>query len=334
VDVLGLPPDHPTVASLLRKNGYETVLVGKWHLGYLPTFGPLQSGFAEFFGILSGGCDYFTHRDGDGELDLFEDKVPIEKIGYLTDLLTERALRVISRRRSRPFYLSLHYTAPHWPWEGPEDTETSSRLDSGYAGLTTGGSLKTYAAMMKRLDDGVGEVMKALRRTGRDRDTLVIFTSDNGGERFSYNWPFRGQKFELWEGGIRVPAIVRWPGIIPSRRSTAQVSITMDWTATILAATGSTPDINYPLDGVDLMPICKGGVAAYDRKLFWRSGKQHAVRSGRWKYLNDNGPEHLFDLATDQREHADFKDRNPEVLKELRNDFDQWQKQVLPRQES
>ena len=327
---LGLPPDHPTLASLLKKSGYETSLVGKWHLGYLPWFGPLQSGFDEFFGILSGGVDYFSHKDGDGEPDLFEASVPVERIGYLTDLLTERALKVISRRRSRPFYLSLHYTAPHWPWEGPGDAAIGRGAGSGLSKLTAGGSLKTFAEMVKRLDDGVGEVMKYLRRSALDRNTLVIFTSDNGGERFSYNWPFRGQKFQLWEGGIRVPAIVRWPGVVPPHRSTEQVAITMDWTATILGVTGSKPDANYPLDGNDLMPICKGG-AAYERKFFWRNGKQDAARNGRWKYLNDNRQEYLFDLATDQREQADFKERRPEVLGQLKKDFDQWQSQMLPR---
>ncbi len=331
VNIAGLSPEHPTIASLLKKNGYETTLVGKWHLGYLPNFGPIQSGFDEFFGIMSGGVDYFTYKDAFGESDLFEDKVPVERIGYLTDLLTERALKVISRRHTRPFYLSLHYTAPHWPWEGPADVETSRKLNGGYEGLTAGGSLKTYAAMMKSLDDGIGQVMRALWKAKLDRETLVIFTSDNGGERFSYNWPFSGKKFELLEGGIRVPAIVRWPGVIPAGRSTEQVAITMDWTATILAATQTKTDPLYPLDGHNLLPVSKGERAIYQRTLFWRHAKQEAVRSGQWKYLTDAGKEYLFDLSLDQREQADFKKKNPEMLGQLRSEFQKWQEQVLPR---
>jgi arylsulfatase A-like enzyme len=328
---LGLSPDHSTIASLLKKNGYETALVGKWHLGYLPSFGPIQSGFDEFFGVMSGGVDYFTHKDGAGDPDLFEDKVPVERIGYITELLTERAIKYISRRHSRPFYLSLHYTAPHWPWEGPEDKNISSRLKVGLAEFTGGGSLKVYAAMMKSLDYGIGQVIRALGEAKLDRDTLVIFTSDNGGERFSYNWPFTGRKNELWEGGIRVPAIVRWSGRVPSGRATDQVAITMDWTATILAATQTNPDPNYPLDGHNLLPICKGVRAAYARKLFWRHANQDAVRSGRWKFLNDGRGEYLFDLSIDQREQADFKEQAPDLLRQLRGAFQTWQSQMLPR---
>lgn len=333
VNVAGLLPEHPTIASLLKKNGYETSLVGKWHLGYLPKFGPIQSGFDEFFGIMSGGVDYFTYKDAFGEADLFEDQVPVERVGYLTDLLTERAVKVISRRHTRPFYLSLHYTAPHWPWEGRGDLETSRKLKGGYEGFTSGGSLATYAAMMKSLDDGIGQVMSALGRAKLEQDTLVIFTSDNGGERFSYNWPFTGRKFDLREGGIRVPAIVRWPGVIPAGRSTEQVAITMDWTATILAAAQTKPDTNYPLDGDDLLPVSKGVRPASERKLFWRHDRQDAVRGGKWKYLNEGEREYLFDLSIDQREQADFKEQNPDVFRQLRSEFQRWQAQVLPRPE-
>src|SRR5215212_7395332 len=220
----GLPPEHPTVASLLKAAGYRTALVGKWHLGYLPTYGPVKSGFEEFFGIMSGGADYFTHRDSNGEGDLFEAEVPVERVGYMTDLITERAVEYLRRRRrGEPFFLSLNYTAPHWPWEGPRDESFSRTLaGSDRAGFGSGGSLKVYAEMMRSLDDGVGRVLRALEEAGRAKDTLVIFTSDNGGERFSYNWPFTGKKLELFEGGIRVPAFARWPGRIPAGRTTDQ----------------------------------------------------------------------------------------------------------------
>src|ERR1051325_7844931 len=330
---LGLPPDHPTIASLLKQKGYQTALIGKWHLGYLPNFGPLQSGFDKFFGIMSGAADFFTHKDMRGDLDLYEDKVPVERIGYTTELLTARAVEYVSEHRppGQPFYLSLHYTAPHWPWEGPHDQAVSRALGRDYDGFTAGGSLKTYAQMMKSLDDGIGEVLQALVRTKQASNTLVIFTSDNGGERFSYNWPFRGQKFSLFQGGIRVPAIVRWPGVTPVGRVSDQAVITMDWTATMLAAGGAQADPAYPLDGQDLSEVLRERRRSYERTFFWRNSDQDAVVKGRWKYLRDGEREYLFDLGTDEHEQADFRELNPTMFQRLRNEFKEWNSTVLPR---
>jgi len=331
--VLGLPAEHPTIASLLKQSGYQTALVGKWHLGYLPNFGPVQSGFDEFFGIMSGAADFFTHKDMRGDGDLYEGKVPVERIGYMTELLTQRAVEYISARRqtASPFYLSLHYTAPHWPWEGPRDLEVSRNLGKEYDGFTAGGSLKTYATMMKSLDDGIGEVLRALDRGGMSRNTLVIFTSDNGGERFSYNWPFRGQKFSLWEGGIRVPAIVRWPGVVPVNVVTRQAAITMDWTATMLALGKAKADPAYPLDGTDLLPVIRGTQPVYERSFFWRTSEMSAALNGPWKYVNDGTQEYLFNLSVDEREQGNFREQNPSMFTRLRDEFKKWDSMVLPR---
>jgi len=337
---LGLPSEHPTIASLLKQTGYETALIGKWHLGYLPNFGPIQSGFDEFFGVMSGAVDFFTHKDMEGDADLFEGKVPVERIGYMTEMLTERAVEYVTRRKgsARPFYLSLHYTAPHWPWEGPGDRKPNHELH-GPVAFRAGGSLKTYASMMKSLDDGIGQVLGALARSGLERNTLVIFTSDNGGERFSYNWPFTGQKNSLWEGGVRVPAIVRWPGVTQAGgRLIDQPAITMDWTATILAATGSKADPRYPLDGLDLLPMIRASQSAtaytqhpIPRTFFWRNSNQDAALKSPWKYLNDGSHEYLFNLSIDQREQANFRDQNPTMFNQLRSEFKTWESTVLPR---
>lgn len=362
---LGLPPEHPTIASLLKQSGYETALIGKWHLGYLPNFGPVQSGFEEFFGIMSGAADFFTHKDMVGDADLFEGKVAVERIGYTTDLLTERAIQYISRRKrrgpvadnARPFYLSLHYTAPHWPWEAPGDLPPDPEL-RGPVAFRKGGSLKTYAAMMKSMDNGIGQVLKALAQANLERDTLVIFTSDNGGERFSYNWPFVGQKGSLWEGGIRVPAIVRWPRVIQGARPSPHLmstdlsglppggrilhnpAITMDWTATILAAAQTQPNPQYPLDGMDLMPLLTGtqpgvsnkpSTSGPSRTLFWRHANLDAAVKAPWKYLNDGQREYLFNLSIDQREQADFREQHPELFNQLRAEYKAWESAVLPR---
>ncbi len=330
---VGLPPEHPTVASLLRAAGYRTALVGKWHLGYLPKYSPLKSGFEEFFGIMSGAADYFTHKDATGEADLFEAEVSVERVGYMTDLLTERAVEYLRRRHDAPFFLSLNYTAPHWPWEGPRDEAVSRAVaGSGYTGFTAGGSLKTYAEMMRSLDEGVGRVLRAVDAGGHARRTLVVFTSDNGGERFSYQWPFTGQKFSLYEGGIRVPALVRWPGVAPAGRTTEQVAVTMDWTATFLAAAGARAHPDYPLDGQNLLPVLRGERAAVERTLFWRNSVQGAARSGHWKYLKvDEKTERLFDLSADEREQADSRAARPEVFERLRSEYQRWEAQMLKR---
>ena len=203
---VGLPPGHPTQPSLLRDRGYHTALVGKWHLGELPAYCPLKSGFDEFWGIRGGGVDYFTHAlDGVG--DLWDGEVPIERTGYLTDLIAERAVEVLERsaRAGAPLFLLLAFTAPHWPWEAPGDEAESRRLAVKTGPMPImhwdGGDLATYTAMMRSLDDNVARVLAALDRLGLAENTIVVFTSDNGGERFSDNWPFTGRKTELLEAG-------------------------------------------------------------------------------------------------------------------------------------
>ena len=334
----GLPPDHPTIASLLKRNGYATSLVGKWHLGWKPEFGPNRHGFDDFFGILSGAADYFTHRAPDmpdatsseGPPDLWENLTPIERVGYLTDLLSDAAIEIIARPHAKPFFLSLQYNAPHSPWEGPEH-EAIGHTTHGPGPMSDGGSRKIYGSMMKSMDAGIGRVLKALERAKLDRDTLVIFTSDNGGERYSYNWPFSFQKLYLFEGGTRVPAMVRWPGVIPAGQVTEQAAITMDWTATILAATGTPPDAAYPLDGDDLMPMCTGKRAMYDRTLFWRTKLRDAARVGNWKYLKDDGKEYLFDLAVDPGEKADLRANDPGTFERIKEQYLAWNARMLPK---
>jgi arylsulfatase A-like enzyme len=335
---IGLPPEHPSVSSLLKASGYDTALVGKWHLGWRPEFGPNRHGFTEFFGTLSGATDFFTHRSSDmpggvaaegGGEDLWQDLTLVERTGYLTDLLTDKAIEIVSRRRTAPFFLSLHYTAPHSPWEGPEDAGIS-HTSHGPGPMIEGGSLQIFASMMRSMDAGIGRVLQALQQQGQDRNTLVIFTSDNGGERYSYHWPFSFQKWFLYEGGIRVPAIARWPGVIPGGGVTDQAAITMDWTATILAAAGTRPDPAYPLDGEDLMPVLSGRRAPYDRTLFWRIRGFDAVRSGPWKYLREPQGEHLFDVVTDPGEKDDRREREPARFEALRAQYRAWASEMLP----
>jgi arylsulfatase A-like enzyme len=322
---LGLPPGHPTFASLLRDAGYATALVGKWHLGFPPHFGPLKSGYGEFFGPMSGGVDYFTHCDSSGKHDLYEGEAEVEQRGYLTDLLSDRAVSFVERQRGAPFLLSLHYTAPHWPWESRDDEAEARRIKSIVH--TDGGSVATYLAMIRHMDEGIGRVLDALRRTGADHNTLVVFTSDNGGERFSDTWPLVGKKMDLLEGGIRVPYIARWPARLPAGTSTPQLAITMDWAATMLDAAGVAQHPDYPMDGISLL-----GARPVERDLFWRMKfrDQKAMRSGAWKWLSIEGNEFLFDLAKDARERANLGRRHPGMLAELKNRYLAWEASLPP----
>lgn len=328
--VLGLPPEHPTLASLLRGAGYATALIGKWHLGFPPKFGPLKSGYAEFFGVLSGAVDYFTHRDPSGTHDLYHGEREVHRSGYVTDLLTDEAISFVKRAKDTPFLLSLHYTAPHWPWEARDDEAESKRITSLVH--IDGGSLETYRAMIHHMDEGIGRVLHALREIGAERNTLVVFSSDNGGERFSDVWPFTGGKMDLLEGGIRVPHIARWPAEIGAGKVTAQLAITMDWAATILEAAGVAPHPQYPLDGISLLPVLRKPDAIRPRELFWRMKfrSQRAMRSGKWKYLSIEGDEFLFDLSRDSRERANLAKRESGKFTEMRQRYADWDRSLPP----
>ena len=329
---LGLPVDHPTLPSLLLASGYRTALMGKWHLGYPPAFGPLLSGYEEFFGPMSGGVDYFSHCASNGTHDLYTGTEDSPTEGYLTDLISDRACdwigSVAGDARAAPFFLSLHYTAPHWPWETRDDAAVAPAVAANLFHLT-GGDIHTYRRMIHHMDEGIGRVMATLRRTGVADNTLVVFTSDNGGERFSDSWPLVGGKMDLTEGGIRVPWIVHWPAGIPASTNgttTPQQCMTMDWSATMLAAAGVAADIDHPLDGVSLLPVLADPGTRFDRPLFWRMNHrgQRAHRDGDRKYLMVDGHEYLFDLGADERERANHAPLQPQRLAAMRDAWIAW----------
>ncbi len=333
--VMGLPPSHPTMASGLRDAGYRTALIGKWHLGFAPHFGPQMSGYDEHFGPTSGGVDYFTHQDSFGVHDLFENGNEVHRDGYLTDLLSDRAVEFVSRSADsrQPFLLSLHYTAPHWPWETREDAQLAKTFGKGNPIYhLDGGNIHTYRRMIHHMDEGIGRVLAALDDKGIAGDTVVVFTSDNGGERFSDSWPLVGGKMDLMEGGIRVPYVVRWPARTPAGTTTDQLAITMDWVPTFFEAAGTRPRADYPSDGVSLLPMLANPGAIADRSLFWRMkhNEQRAMRTDRWKYLKVGEHEYLFDVVTDERERANLGKRHPDRLAEMRAAWQRWDATMPP----
>ncbi|NBU66759.1 MAG: twin-arginine translocation pathway signal protein [Betaproteobacteria bacterium] len=306
---LGLPPSHPTLPSLLAQAGYRTGLIGKWHLGFLPHFSPIRSGYQHFFGPMAGGVDYFSHCNASGQHDLWLGEQQHRESGYLTDLISRKAIDFVkaSLAANQPFFLSLHYTAPHWPWEAREDAALSDSVKDNLFHLD-GGSIETYRRMIHHMDEGIGALVDCIDRLGAAQDTLIVFSSDNGGERYSDNWPHVGGKMDLSEGGIRVPWIVRWTGQVPAASLSAQTCITMDFSASFLDAAG-----------VKAHP-------QFERPLFWRMKhrNQAAHRKGTWKYLKIDHHEYLFDLEHDPRERANLRDRHPDQFQSMKAAWQAW----------
>ncbi len=325
----GLTKDNPSLGTLMKASGYETVLIGKWHLGFMPQHSPTKNGFDYFFGIHSGGADYISHKGENGTraYDLYENDSLVYTEGYLTDLFSQKSVSFINQKHNKPFFLMITFNAPHWPWQGPTDLAYPDSTD-----FTVGGSPSVYAAMMKSLDDGVGKIMEALNESQLNNNTIVIFTNDNGGERYSDNGGLSKSKMTLWEGGIRVPAFVKWPDKINAGITTQQVATTMDWTATILKAGGAKTDKNFPLDGIDLIPVLTGKYKNIHRTLYWRTfqrSKHKAVRDGKWKYLKDEKGEYLFDLTVDQEEKNDLKTKEKKRFEKMKVKLAEWEKTVL-----
>ncbi len=341
----GLPALPTSLPALLRTNGYATALIGKWHLGVKREYGPNAHGFDEFYGFLSGAHSYHSNRahvaiGGPGEPDLFENTTPVEATGYLTDEISRRAVGFITRQAERPFFLEVSYNAPHWPFEPPGRAPTAAEQVAGRAMRQMPDDSVTatrldYVRVLERADDGVGAILAALRRHKLTENTLVIFTNDNGGEWLSRNAPLFHRKGTLWEGGIRVPLIMRWPGQLPSGTVSPQVAITMDITASILAVTRTHVPEAYRPDGMDIIPALRGTVPLPERRLFWRNARpdrqQRAVRDGRWKLLIDANQLLLFDLSVDPGERTDLVGQHPDVAASLKRLVAAWEANVDAR---
>ena len=330
----GLPATGRSLPQLVRNNGYATGLIGKWHLGFKPEFGPNAHGFGYFFGFLSGYIDFYQHtRGSDNQSDLYENTTPIHEEGYMTDLITARATRFITEHAAAPFFLEVTYNAAHWPFQPPDHPSTAPHNSTFQSAAdSVPATRKDYVAMIERADAGVGRITRMLDSLGLTSRTLVIFTNDNGGEWLSRNAPLFHRKDTLWEGGIRVPAIFRWPGRIPAGQTSGQVGITMDLTATILAATHATVPADARLEGIDLLPVLERRSPAVERTLFWRidtpARQQRAVRQGAWKLLVDANDLLLYNLRDDIGERNDLAARRPDVVRKLLPLIKAWEADV------
>ena len=321
---LGLPTSEATLPRLFRDSGYETAMFGKWHLGYDPKFSPRKHGFDESLVVLGGGTDYVSHTEPDGGMVMRYNDQPLNVPGYLTDVFAERAIQWISRPRAKPYFLYLPFNAPHDPYQGPDDGPAPVPWAKGTRDI--------YRKMVERLDQRVGDILAALDRSPAARNTIVVFLSDNGGNGVGTNLPLRGFKTTMWEGGIRVPCLVRWPAGIPGGRESAQVMQSIDLAATLLAAAGVKAAPDRPLDGSSLIDVLNGKKAAVSRTVYWRykraENRRKAVMDGDDKLVIDNGQKELFNLAKDPYEKENLLAANPAKAAELEAKLSVWEKSV------
>jgi arylsulfatase A-like enzyme len=329
----GLPVTGRSLPRLMADAGYDTALIGKWHLGYKPEVAPRAHGFGYFWGYLSGYLDWYTHVRGDGAPDLWENETPTTHTGYFHHETTNRAIRFVEAARTRPFFLDLSYGAPHWPFQSPTTPSVAMRQNNSMMQHPSDDQAPrraAYVEIMEDFDREIGRVLEALRARGLDRNTLVVFVSDNGGEWLSRNDPLFNRKDTVWEGGIRVPAILRWPGVLPANRVSGQVGITMDITASLVAAAGVTRG-DLRLEGMDLVSMLATDRAA-TRDLFWRvvrtDTRQRAMRSGDYKYVEDGGLRFLFNVRTDLAERNDLAKAEPARVAAMRARVAEWERDV------
>ncbi len=325
----GLPLSEITLAQRLKALGYVTGLVGKWHLGYTAAFHPQQRGFDDFFGFL-GGAHSYVDAKADSANPILRGKETVNEQEYLTEAFTREALAFLDRHRKEPFFLMLTYNSVHAPMQAP------AKYLNRFAHIEDK-TRRTFAAMLSAMDDGVGAILSRLRELGLEEDTLIFFISDNGGptaQTSSRNGPLRGFKGQVCEGGVRVAYLVQWKGRVPSGKTYDHPVIALDILPTAVAAAGGTLTAKDKIDGVNLVPHLQGKLDTPPHDmLFWRFGPQWAMRKANWKLVNiGQDPPQLFDLAKDMGEQTDLAAQNPDLVRELRAAYQQWNSELAAPQ--
>lgn len=327
---LGLPLKVKTLANYLKDRGYSTGAFGKWHLGFKDKYNPVNRGFDEYFGELLGHADFYKHTYFDGTHALRDGLEPVKMEGqYFTDLVNDRAANFVRKNAAKPFFLYVPHLAVHAPFQPPDAPETPFVTRESM--LT--GSREIYKGMLERIDDGVGMIYAELEKAGILDNTLIVLSSDNGGERWASNQPFFHHKATLWEGGIRVPCLMSWPRVLPKGVKSPQAGITMDLSATFLTAAGGELPTDVPFDGIDLIPHLTGAEPVVERTFFWRmdrsNRKAKAIRHGKWKYVDDGGTmDLLFDLNEDPGERVNLNYQHPDVTADLKARLKAWEAEM------
>jgi arylsulfatase A-like enzyme len=332
--------DTVTLGTALGAAGYDTSISGKWHMGSPPDCVPRKYGFRTSYGYFDGQIDPYTHLYKTGRRCWHRNDELVDEEGHATDLISDEAVRVIETKRDTPFFLYVAYSVPHHPLNEPE------KWTSVYSGIIEEESRRWFAAGITHMDAGIGRILDALDRTGQRENTLVVFVSDNGGQKqyindkeyfgryadkphtvLGNNLPLRGWKGDVYEGGIRVPALANWPGVLKPGKVTAPVHIA-DWMPTFCELAGHTPARDLQWDGRTIWPLITREVTKPEaRSLYWKTPEAYAVRQGDWKLLvNQDGMEtQLFDLAADPCETRDLAGEQPEQVAQLKRLLEKYQ---------
>lgn len=336
----GLPLGTPTIASVLKRGGYATAMYGKWHLGFHPPHMPTRFGFDEYRGIVHGDSDHHSHVDRSGRQGWWQNETAVNEPGYAADVLTRHSVAFIEKNKHRPFFLYLPHLSIHFPWQGPDDA-SYRELGKDYNDLSKLGKLASKdvgapaQAMVEHLDRCVGQVLAGLRRSGVLGQTLVLFTSDNGGylnyeggfHNISSNGPLRGQKTEVYEGGHRVPAIAAWPGRIRPGVTDA-LAASFDLLPTLAQLAGCSTN-GLALDGISLHRLLLDHRPLAERTLHWRIRTNRAARRGNWKLLRigNQAPE-LYHLRRDLGERHNLAASEPAITRDLMAGLAAWEADV------
>lgn len=330
---LGLPPAQSILPGALKKAGYACGVFGKWHLGYEPRFNPLEHGWDEFQGYLGGNVHYFNHRETSELHVLFRGRLPVYREGYMTRLITDDSIAFIEKHKAEPFFLYVSHECPHFPYQGPNDQDKVVTEENW-----TEPDGETYVKMLENLDQEVGRLLSAIDEAGVAENTVVVFVSDNGGiSSVAHMAGLRGTKGTTFEGGIRVPLIVRWPNHIEPGTVSDQTSLTFDLTRSFLNIAGAETE-GIQLDGMDIINHVAEDKPDVSRTLFWR-GKRgdrtwRAVRAGDLKYVRktegNQTDEWLFHLGKDKSEENDLMKMQPEAASRLKKQLADWEREVQP----
>ncbi len=328
----GMALEEQTIANRMHALKFATGLVGKWHLGYPEKYQPQQRGFDWFFGLLQGSRSYLPIKKPTSHRVLQENGKALPEVGYVTDRFGTAAAQFIEKHHERPFFLFVSFTAPHSPLEAkPEDLKALAKIEKPRR--------RKYAGLVKSLDDNVGVILKALHKFDLEGNTLVVFTNDNGGQTSTgaSNQPLRGRKGQLWEGGIRVPMAMRWPGQIEAGKVIEDPVSSLDLLPTFVSACNETVELDWKLDGINLLYRLTGKLDQLpERPLFWRSHGSEgpaAMRRGNMKLVVERGEEaavvHLFDLEADLGEANNLAEERPKEVLRMRAELAKWEKELV-----